>query len=53
MLDGQLVARGGLEINATMGGNVGPDNFFIGFAHAGLTVNGGHEVMVLAYLVLV
>jgi hypothetical protein len=46
MLDGQLVAKGGLEINATMGGNVGPDIFFIGFQHAGLTVNGGHEVMV-------
>lgn len=44
--DGSLVAKGGLEINATMGGNVGPDIFFVHFGQVGLTLRGGHEVMV-------
>lgn len=43
--DGDLRAKGGVQINATMGGNLGPDLFFIHFNQAGLTVNGGHEVM--------
>lgn len=46
MFDGSGVARGGLLINATMGGNAGPDLFFIRFNHSGITVNGGHEVMI-------
>eukprot|EP00039_Didymoeca_costata_P003178 m.65778 g.65778 ORF g.65778 m.65778 type:complete len:527 (+) comp11761_c0_seq1:96-1676(+) len=45
MLDGSGVAYGALQINATMGGNVGPDMFFINFNMRGLEVNGGHEVM--------
>lgn len=43
--DGDLRAKGGVQINSTMGGNLGPDLFFIHFDQAGLTVNGGHEVM--------
>ena len=46
MFDGSHVARGGLLINATMGANAGPDLFFIGFNRSGITVNGGHEVMI-------
>lgn len=45
MFDGAKVAHGGLLINATMGANAGPDLFFINFNHSGITVNGGHEVM--------
>lgn len=43
--DGDLRAKGGVQINATMGGNLGPDLYFIHFDQAGLTVNGGHEVL--------
>ena len=38
-------AWGGLQINATMGANVGPDIYFLNFIHAGLTLHGGHESM--------
>lgn len=46
LLDGSRVAYGGLSINATMGANVGPDIFVINFVNAGISVNGGHEVMI-------
>lgn len=46
MLDGSLRAHGGIQVNATMGANVGPDMFFVGFRVAGITINGGHETMV-------
>lgn len=38
-------AWGGLQINATMGANIGPDIYFLNFIHAGLTLHGGHESM--------
>jgi hypothetical protein len=38
-------AWGGLQINATMGANIGPDIYFLNFMHAGLTLHGGHESM--------
>jgi hypothetical protein len=38
-------AWGGLQINATMGANIGPDIYFLNFMHAGLTIHGGHESM--------
>ena len=44
MLDGARVANGA-RLNDTMGGNLGPDLFFVNFVDAGLTLNGGHEVM--------
>ena len=44
MLDGSRVANG-VRVNDTMGGNLGPDLFFVNFADAGLALNGGHEVM--------
>lgn len=44
-IDANRRAYGGVSINATMGANVGPDIFIINFIHSGLTVNGGHEVM--------
>lgn len=46
MLDANLTAAGGLRIMATMGANVGPQMFFLGFTQQGLRVDGGHEVMV-------
>ena len=45
MLDGSHVAAGGLLISTTMGANVGPDIFVVGFALNGIAVEGGHEVM--------
>jgi|EP01047_Picozoa_sp_COSAG01_P030965 hypothetical protein len=38
-------AWGGLQVNATMGANIGPDIYFVNFLHAGLTIHGGHESM--------
>lgn len=38
-------AWGGLQVNATMGANIGPDIYFLNFMHAGLTLHGGHESM--------
>jgi len=46
MLDCQGYAAGGLVINTTMGANVGPRIFVLGFLVAGISVNGGHEVMI-------
>ena len=46
LLDGGMVAAGCVQINATMGGNVGPDVYFLHFAKTGAEVNGGHEVMI-------
>uniref|UniRef100_A0A6B2L5B9 Rhamnogalacturonase A/B/Epimerase-like pectate lyase domain-containing protein n=1 Tax=Arcella intermedia TaxID=1963864 RepID=A0A6B2L5B9_9EUKA len=46
MLDSQLIAAGGLHIIATMGANVGPQMFFLGFQNAGIRVSGGHETMI-------
>ena len=45
LLDGSRIAYGGIQINATMGANVGPDMYFVNWIGAGLSVNGGHEVM--------
>jgi len=46
LLDGRHTAYGLVQINSVMGGSVGPDIYFVGFTHAGLTLNGGHEIMV-------
>jgi hypothetical protein len=46
LLDGARIAHGGLLINATMGGNVGPDVYSVNFMRAGISVHGGHEVMI-------
>jgi hypothetical protein len=35
---------GGLWITDTMGANVGPRMFFLGFTTNGILINGGHEV---------
>eukprot|EP01048_Picozoa_sp_COSAG05_P014322 COSAG05_NODE_1610_length_4408_cov_4.339290_3_plen_320_part_00 len=43
--DSQHRAAGGLQINATMGANVGPDIYFLNFLKAGLSIHGGHESM--------
>ena len=45
LLDGSRIAYGGIQINATMGANVGPDIYIVNWIGAGLSVNGGHEVM--------
>lgn len=45
LFDCTRVAWGGLSINSTMGANIGPDMYFVNFIKAGVTVNGGHEVM--------
>lgn len=44
--DANVVAKGGLYIGATMGCNVGPYVFFIGYTYAGVYIDGGHETMV-------
>jgi hypothetical protein len=44
--DCQRVAWGGLQVNATMGSNIGPDIYFLNFIGEGLRINGGHEAMV-------
>lgn len=46
MLDGKQRAGGGIRINYTMGAVLGPDIFYLGFTHAGVTVQSGHEVMI-------
>ena len=42
---GNGTALGGILLNQTMGGNVGPDLYVVGFNRSGITVHGGHEVM--------
>jgi len=46
MLDCQRRAAGGLIITATMGANVGPRIFVLGFVKAGISIIGGHETMI-------
>ena len=45
LIDGSRIAYGGIQINSTMGANVGPDIYLINWIGAGFTVNGGHEAM--------
>ena len=45
MVDAMHVAKGCIEVNSTMGGSLGPDLFLYGFREGGLTLNGGHEMM--------
>jgi len=46
LLDSNHRALGGINIIRTMGANVGPKMFFIGYRQAGVTVTGGHETMI-------
>jgi len=46
MLDSQLISSGGIRIDATMGANLGPQMFFLGFTKAGISIRGGHETLV-------
>jgi hypothetical protein len=46
LLDGSHIAAGCVSISATMGANLGPQNYFIGFTTAGIALNGGHESMI-------
>ena len=46
MLDCQQVCAGCLSIQSTMGANVGPRTFMLGFRESGIMIYGGHEVMV-------
>lgn len=46
MLDCNHNAIGAVLIEATMGASLGPQLFILGFDQAGVTVNGGHEVMI-------
>ena len=39
LLDGARIAHGGLLINSTMGGNVGPDVYSVNFMKAGISVS--------------
>ena len=48
MLDGAQVASGCLRISVVMGAVLGPNNLYLGFTRAGLTVSGGHEVQISA-----
>ena len=46
LFDCSRVAWGALSINYTMGANVGPDMYMVNFVKAGVSIHGGHEVMV-------
>ena len=46
MLDCQQVCAGCLSIQSTMGANVGPRTFMLGFNENGILIYGGHEVMI-------
>lgn len=46
LFDCTRIADGALLINATMGGNVGPDIYAVNFLTAGISIHGGHEVMI-------
>lgn len=46
LFDSNLEAAGSLQITATMGLNVGPLTYHMGFLKAGVDIEGGHEVMV-------
>jgi hypothetical protein len=43
-LDGSQVAAGGIQFNAVIGVNAGPDLFVVNFTSVGVDMEGGHEV---------
>ena len=45
MLDCQQVCAGGLSITATMGANVGPQMFFLGFNQQGILISGATAII--------
>ena len=48
MVDGQQYAAECITIRGIMGAVLGPDNFYLGFTRAGVSVLGGHEVQIYA-----
>ena len=46
MFDGQQYAAECITVRQIMGAVLGPNNFYLGFTRAGVSVLGGHEVQI-------
>ena len=46
LLDGRLVAAGGINVSMAMGTTIGPHVLVVGFVRHGIRVTGGHETMI-------